>query len=162
MTYQVNFKGQWHLNKPLNDNHKLYLIQFSNIRHMKRDVSKVEFMPDELRVSAGLTIGTDAEFFVGGGGSFGQERDSSILNYNKPPATQPGLWNGWTPNSDGTAIIWDEIENFYNYVDWIQYMIKNFFNPWDYILNGDIAWQGDAVKDKGIINIINNIITVKH
>jgi len=161
MTYNVEFKGQWNLNLPLNNNHRLYLIQFSNIRHMKRDVNKVEFIPDDLRTSVGLTIGTDAEFFVGGGGSFGQERDVSILNYNKPPSTQPGLWNGWVPNSNGTAIIWDEIENFYNYVDWIQYMIKNFFNPWGYILNGDIAWQGNSLKDTGIINIENNIINLK-
>lgn len=161
MSYNVEFKGQWELNNKLQDHHRLYLIKFSEIRHIKRDVSKLELMPDELRLSVNLPIGTDGEFFVGGSGDFGQEYDSSILHYNKSPITQPGLWNGWMPNSEGTHIVWDEIENFYNYIEWIKYIINNFLIPWNYILNGKMQWQGDAKKDKGIICIENNVINIQ-
>ena len=39
---------------------------------------------------------------------------------------QPGLWCQWVPNASGTAIVWDEGEKFYYYIEWIKYLIEHF------------------------------------
>lgn len=106
--------------------------------------------------------GVEGEFYVDGKGSFGQDKEDNIINYNSPPRTQPGLWCQWTPNEDGTAIVWDEGEKFYNYVEWIQYLIEKFFSPKGYVLNGEVYWYGEDRDDEGTISIQNNIVEVKY
>ena len=51
---------------------------------------------------------------------------------------QPGLWCGWRPNEDGTVIEHDGGEKFYDYTEWIQYLVHHFLEPWGYKLNGDV------------------------
>jgi len=91
----------------------------------------------------------------------GQDKDSSIIDYNSPPTTQPGLWCQWIPSKSKDAIEWDGNEKFYDYVEWIQYMINNFFSPWGYVLNGIVYWKGEDENDVGLINIKNNVLEVK-
>lgn len=73
---------------------------------------------------------------------------------------QPGLWCQWIPNGDGTAIVWDEGEKFYEYVEWIEYLIHHFLAPWGYELDGSVTWQGEETDDKGIIVITSNVVSV--
>ncbi len=73
----------------------------------------------------------------------------------------PGIWCQWVPNEDGTCIEWDEGEKFYNYVEWLQYLISNFLQPNGYTLNGESEWQGEEHDDVGTIFVKNNEITVK-
>lgn len=61
-------------------------------------------MEDHVRLAVGLPIGEEAEFFVGGLGYCGQERDPSIMEFNNPPKTQPGLWNHWIPQKDSNGL----------------------------------------------------------
>jgi hypothetical protein len=98
---------------------------------------------------------------VGGKEDFGQGQDDSIVNYNTPPSGQPSLWCQWVPNENGTAIEWDGGEKFYEYVDWIEYLISNFLAPWGYVLNGEVEWSGEDRDDRGMIIIDNNIVTTK-
>ena len=107
-------------------------------------------------------FGIEGEFFVDGTGSFGQGDDKNIINYNKPPVTQPSLWCQWVPNKDGTEIKWDGSEKFYEYVPWIQYLITKILAPRGYALNGEVKWQGEDPEDMGIIEIVNNEVKVKH
>ena len=89
--------------------------------------------------------------------------DPSNKNYNEPPG-QPGLWCQWIveSNMDGKDVIrWDGVEKFYNYIDWLEYMIEKFFNPWGYILNGVVRFQGEYSDDCGQIIINNNYISVE-
>src|SRR5262249_21771947 len=86
--------------------------------------------------------GEDAEFFVGGGDFAGQEHSEDVIEYNGPPATQPGLWCQWQPSEDGQRIEWDGGEKVYDYVPWLEYLIAKFIAPWGYVLNGEVEWGG--------------------
>jgi hypothetical protein len=161
MGYTTDFYGEFNLNKPLTEAHKNYLEKFAEMRRMKRDAGVASKMDDPIRIAAGLPIGTEGGYFVNGAGDFGQDNDASVTNSNYPPAGQPGLWCHWVPNSEGTAIIWDGGEKFYEYVDWIEYLIENFLKPWGYVLNGEVEWIGEDSGDRGMIAIINNVVRIK-
>ena len=90
---------------------------------MKRKAEVAITMPDPIRQAAGLPIGDEAAYFVGGKGDFGQDHDNSIVDYNEPPTGQPGLWCQWI--IEDNEIIWDGGEKFYNYIEWIEYLIEN-------------------------------------
>lgn len=104
--------------------------------------------------------GIEGEFFVEGGGAFGQELDDSILDYNKPPITQPGLWCQWTPTEDRMHIEWDGAEKFYNYTEWIMYIIDKILKPQGYSLEGEVEYHGQNYYDFGTIIIQNNLVRV--
>lgn len=160
MGYTTDFFGKFDLDKPLLDAHKNYLIKFNETRRMKRDAKIAELMEDPARIAAKLPIGKDGEYFVGSKGFFGQEKDSSIKDYNNPPSKQPGLWCQWVPSEDGTALEWDQGEKFYEYVEWLNYIIKNFLVPWNYTLNGNVKFQGEDYGDNGTIIVENNDVKV--
>lgn len=92
----------------------------------------------------------------------GQDRDDSILDYNYAPKTQPGLWCQWEITEDGTELVWDEGERFYHYIEWLQYMINNFFNLAGYILNGEVTWNGEDDDDLGVIIVEDNNVIVEY
>jgi len=161
MGYNTDFNGEFNLNKPLTEAQKNYLEKFAGTRRVKRNASIAEKMNDPERVAVGLPVGTDGEFFVGGLGFAGQDDDDSVVSSNNPPSAQPGLWCQWIPNDTGTAIIWDGGEKFYNYVEWLDYLIENIFKPWGYVLNGEMYWYGEDRDDAGIIFVENNEIRVK-
>jgi hypothetical protein len=70
------------------------------------------------------------------------------------------LWCQWTPNEDGSAIQWDGGEKFYNYIEWLQYLIENFISRWGYKLNGEVCWNGEDESDSGILSLKDNVLTV--
>jgi hypothetical protein len=53
---------------------------------------------------------------------------------------------------------WDGGEKFYNYIDWIEYVIKYIFKGWGLELNGQIDWRGEEWEDNGSITVKNNIV----
>ena len=174
MGYSTDFSGQFNLDKPLTPEHKAYLEAFNGSRRMQRNSWKTAKMPDPLREAVELPVGTDGGYFVGavlldgqtdGASSWancsGQAHTPDILDYNRAPKGQPGLWCQWTPNEDGTAIEWDGGEKFYKYVDWIEYLIENFLAPWGYVLNGEVNWEGEDSDDLGLIVIENNEVSTK-
>lgn len=80
---------------------------------------------------------------------------------------QPGLWCNWEVNSyDETTINeewfleWNGAEKFYDYVEWLEYMVDHFFKGWGITLNGEIFWNGEDRKDFGKIVVVDNVITV--
>ena len=70
----------------------------------------------------------------------------------------PGLWCQWVINEDD-ELVWDGGEKFYNYTEWLKYLINRFFEPWGVTLNGRITWAGEDRNDRGQINVIDNIVT---
>ena len=146
MGYTTDFSGSFQLNKPLQPKIKQYLQKLAETRRMARKVDEA--------------FGIEGEFYVFGGGTFGQNRDENIIDYNREPSTQPGLWCQWVPNEDGTAIEWDGGEKFYSYSEWLFYIINKILAPNGYVLNGSVTWQGEEIGDVGKINVENNIITI--
>lgn len=76
-----------------------------------------------------------------------------LVNFNEERHEEdqgfPSNYCQWKPTEDGKSIVWDEREKFYEYVEWLEYLIKEFFKPRGYILNGTIGWEGNReVIDK--------------
>lgn len=162
MGYTTEFYGQFDLDKPLTQAHLYYLNAFADTRRMKRNSNKLAKVPDPAREAVGLPVGIEGEYFVAGKGYAGQDRDDSILDYNCPAKTQPGLWNKWVPTEDGTGIEWSGAEKFYDYVEWLEYMVENFLKPWGYTLNGSVKWRGEDFDDMGVITVKDNLVTTKY
>ena len=171
MGYETYFKGEFQFNKPLSAAHNQYLQIFCNTRRMKRDPNKlrdytiesddVTLLEDYVRLAAGLpSPGIDGEYFIGRPQNCGQDNDISVLEQNMPPSTQPDLWCNWIPTDDGTKIIMDDILKFNYHIEWLEYIIEHFIKPWGYQLNGKMKWQGEERRDRGVIRVWNNNVTI--
>ena len=138
MGYTTEFEGKITVEPPLSAEEIAYLKLFATTRRMDR---------------------TRGPYFVEGTGSYGQDHDSDILNYNVSPKGQPGLWCQWEPSEDGTAIEWDGGEKFYDSEQWMKYLIDHFLKPnclakselpflqANHVLNGVINAQGEENDD---------------
>ena len=176
MGYTTEFTGKFSLDKVLTPDHKRYLEMFAETRRMKRnpdvipnlstDPVKPERRGDpepvhknqaclDLLEKLSLSLGTEGGYYCGSGYA-GQGSDKSIVDYNQPPTGQPGLWCQWIPTKNGKGIEWNGQEKFYAYVEWLEYLIKNFLKPWGYTVSGIVRWQGEDSGDKGILIVKKN------
>lgn len=114
MGYDTIFKGFFLFDRPLAKDQILYLKKFANTRRMRRNPEIAKNMEDLLRLAVDLPVGIDGEFFVGGRGFAGQDKDESVIMSNNPPRSQPGLWCDWEPNESGTKLRWNKKRNFMN------------------------------------------------
>jgi hypothetical protein len=164
MGYTTDFEGHFTFDRPVDPALKEYIDAFCNIRHVKRDVNKLKSFKDIRRENVGLPLGKDGEYYVGSvdDGNMGQMGDESVIDNNNNPETQPGLWCQWTINDSSKWLIWDGGEKFYNYTEWLVYLIDNFFKPFGYVLNGEIEWQGEDSTDYGILGVEDNKVYLKH
>jgi len=147
MGYTTDFSGSFELNKPLSEKMKEFIKNFSATRRMARR------QPDK--------FGIEGEFFCENLRNSGQDSTADIIDHNKPPKTQPGLWCQWVPNEDGTAIEWDGGEKFYEYTAWLVYLIHKILAPNGYVLNGTVTWQGEETGDVGEITVKKNKVFIK-
>jgi hypothetical protein len=74
---------------------------------------------------------------------------------------KPGYFCQWQSNKTGTALIWDGGEKFYDYIEWLNWLIDNFFAPKHIKLTGSILWIGESKGDLGKISVKNNVVTIK-
>lgn len=74
--------------------------------------------------------------------------------------TKPGYFCKWASDEHGKLIEWDGREKFYDYIEWLEWLIKNFFVPKNISLNGTVLWQGEEIGDLGKIEVTNNIVKV--
>ena len=103
-----------------------------------------------MKRNVGPEYGVEGEFYV-------KDDDKGVTHRNDPPSTQPSLWCQWISNELGTEIEWDGNEKFYNYVEWLQYII-NWLTPRGYVLNGEVQWRGEDFNDIGTIIVENNVL----
>lgn len=154
MGYSTSFEGKFDLNKKLDEETYNYLVKFSGIRHMKRDLTKI--MPKE-----------EAEKYGVDGWKYVEEdkrnnwydKDVSVVDMSTPPDGVPGLYCQWVPTEDGLHIEWDGGEKFYSYVVWLEFIIKNILAPKGYVLNGRVYWEGEESEDRGVICVDDNEVT---
>lgn len=190
MGYTTDFFGEFKLTPSLTDEQANYINKFNQTRRMKRDVTKLMELFKGENGLPGATgtpeeiYGQDGGYFVGGTGSFGQDSDITILDYNTAPGhltwaekkgmdfnqswdleqkliregkCQPGLWCQWMVEGNDT-LVWDQGEKFYEYTAWLQYLITHFFEPWGIKVNGEVEWQGEEKEDMGKIVVTDNEI----
>jgi hypothetical protein len=132
--------------------------------------------------------GHEGEFFAlddGQNGQSGHGTDKSIIDYNVAPGQmvsqgmenfnkvwnanqarkdaltcQPGLWCSWEIEAEGEKLVWNGGEKFYDYINWLRYLIDRFFSKWGVLLNGEIHWTGEDSNDQGKIKVKNNVVKV--
>jgi hypothetical protein len=73
----------------------------------------------------------------------------------------PGYYCQWVPTDDGLGIAWDGGEKFYEYVEWLNYIIEHFMRPWGITVNGEVKWFGESSSDTGMIVVTDNVVTTK-
>jgi hypothetical protein len=151
--YDTFFRGEFKLNKRLSDAHAAYLRAFVEKRHVTYNDKAIETCSDPLRVAVGLPLGPGGTFFVG--------TSHEIDDANTPPPGVPGVWCRWEPNYENTAIVWDGSEKFYDYVEWLAWIVTHLLSPWGYVLSGTIEWRGDSADDYGSIVVTRNKISVR-
>lgn len=150
MGYTTDFYGEFYLDKEADPETQRILRGLVQTRRVKRRVDESIY-------------GVEGEFYFEAEGFRGQDYDNpNIIDYNRPPSTQPSLWCQWELQEDNITIQWDGGEKFYEYVEWIKYIIKKVLKPRKYKLNGEVEWQGEKRDDIGRIIIKNNRVTVKH
>ena len=161
MGYTTEFKGALEFNRKVSPQMIEYINRFSSTRRMPRDVEKIKKnYPNWKELCFFGELGYKGEYFAPISDDFGQENDDSIIDYNAfKESVHPSLWCQWI--IEDNRLIWDGGEKFYNYVEWLEYMIKHFFIPLNYVLNGEIEFQGEDCEDKGVIVVKDNVVTVK-
>lgn len=90
--------------------------------------------------------------------------DFSRKRHN-PNDGAPGYWCQWIIKQNSyneDVLVWDQCEKFYNYSDWLEYLIKHFFEPEGYILNGSVEFEGEDSDDFGEIEVNNNVVNLKY
>lgn len=179
MGYTTYFSGSLRIEPELPEAIVQYINAFRNSRRMERRglpthiVQDPEFVLGDRHLGVKRDgnghfmveqgYGTGGEFYVGEG-SYDSWKDSTVVQPNAPASTQPGLWCQWMIDQEGGdehgQLRWDYGEKFYNYVEWLKYLIDNVFVPNGHVLNGDIDWQGEEIGDIGTIEVVDNIVSV--
>lgn len=137
----MRFQGHFTLNKQLTPALHEFLNKLNQSRRMGR------FCDNEI-------YGFQGEFYV-------DDAAVPILNTNTPPITQPSLYCCWKPTEDGLGIEWDRNENFYEFTEWLNYIVNKILIPNDYSLTGDVDWVGDDPYEGGVLCVDNNFITLE-
>jgi hypothetical protein len=150
MGYTTDFKGGLSFSRPLTEKEIEFINEFSRTRRMGRVVTN---LPKPKKDFIMGSYGVEGEFYI-------DDEAKGIIDYNRPPKTQPGLWCQWVVSEDGDQLEWDGGEKFYNYTEWLVYMVKNFFEPWGVKLNGTIEWRGEDWDDHGKIKVKKSLIKV--
>lgn len=164
MGYTTEFEGHVTVDPPLNTAEITYLNRFAETRRMHRQHGP----------------------YYCGEGDYGQAREPDLVDYDQHPPEQPNLWCQWVPTDDGTAIVWNDDEKFYDPPEWMTYLIDTFLKPgaalqaeltdpiegryyapefasftFDHVCNGVIAAQGENPDDQWRLIVTDNVVTVE-
>ena len=157
MGYSIDLDGKIKISPKLKDNDKEFLDKFFQIRHMKRDMTKLKDISENLIKECGK----DGCFYLK---DYDGTDDKTIININDS-GDMPSLWCGLeiVEENGETFIQWNGSEKTYGVNvenGWFTWLIDNFFKPCGYVLNGEMTWQGEEDDDTGTINIENNIVSL--
>ena len=148
MGYSTEFRGRFNLDRELDDETYDLLKGLSETRRMKRNVDEKIYGPE-------------GEFYFEGCIGGYNINDDTIIDQNTPPVGQPDLWCDWTPTEDKKGLQWNGSEKFYNYVDWLKYIIKRVLMPRGYTLSGIVEWRGEEFGDDGMIIVADNVVSTQ-
>ena len=177
MGYNTEFIGALTLDKPIDDDLKAYINNFGNTRHCVRDMSDLkdkfrqrghavsEFLPPFMSHKTSF-IGVE-KFFAAtsvcaDSTVFGDKNPDKIQiddmnTYNDIVGDCPSLWCDIRIDEESGTLIFLS-GKFYEYVNWLDWLIKNVIAPSGYKLNGRIVWRGESTEDIGQIIVTNNHI----
>lgn len=84
-----------------------------------------------------------------------------LLNGQEDDSSDGHDYCQWVPDEEGETLVWDGGEKFYDYVEWLEYLIVHFLKPWGYTLNGEVEWKGEQAGDLGKIIVTDNLVDAK-
>lgn len=160
MGYTTHFSGEFEISPPLKAEHRGFLAAFAQTRHMKRDNEKLAADVaqrivegklndyDRLREFCGLAYNELTYLEPPYAPNYGDH----VLDINRAPDAMPGLWCQWVPTSD-TTLAWDGGEKFYEYIEWLRYLLTTFLAPWGYTVTGTVEWTGEDDDDRGKLQV---------
>lgn len=148
MGYTTLFEGAIHVDPPLSEEEREYLLSFSKSRRWSR-----------------------------AGGPYATEDPpgSAAADQGGVAEGQPSLWCHWVPSADGQFIHWDGCDKFYDAHEWMAYVIHHFFapDPWAKLssegferfgghrFNGEILAIGErAASDVWLLRVVENSVSV--
>ena len=161
MGYSTDFNGMIKISPNLKELDKEFLDKFFQIRHMKRDMTKLKDISENLIKE----YGKDGCFYLKDYNNFNEMYDDkTIININDY-GDMPSLYcNLEIIEENGeTFIQWNGSEKSYGINEengWFTWLIDNFFKPNGYVLNGEMTWQGEEDDDTGTIKIKNNVVSL--
>lgn len=157
MGYTTTFEGWCEAREPISEELKEYINRFSRTRHMKRNNVMIKrIFPDWEDLCFKGVLGTEGQYFAKSRRT--QKEDDSITDYNVPPQGVPGLWCDWILK--GSRLVWNGGEKFYNYTEWLEYLIREFLSPNGIALNGAYLAIGENPSDARYIIVSENIVQV--
>jgi hypothetical protein len=75
----------------------------------------------------------------------------------------PGGYCQWQLTKDCRGIEWDYGEKFYEYVEWLQYLIDNVLTPHGVTLSGSVNYSGEETDDNGVLVVEDGAVRqIKH
>jgi hypothetical protein len=139
MGYTTDFEGFITSVKPLPKKIEELFNGICSTRRIARDIKN---------------YGIEGEFYI-------RNDKLGVIDKNKPPRTQPGLWCHWIYDPSNYRIRWNDSEKFYNYVEWLEYLLNiiNIFTECQF--SGVILWCGEDKGDCGAIIVKDNQIEIK-
>ena len=179
MGYTTEFIGEFKTDRPVDDTFFHYINTFAITRHMDRDEQKVKSCDPQWKEHGFMgNIGPHAMLYIPPktlpksmqnpdsplnrfmiDSNFRDKDDLTVLNYNSPAPGVPSLWCQWIM-SDHSTLEWNGGEKFYVYDQWLEFLIKNFFEPAGYSLNGYVHWRREDFDDIGTIAVKDNVMHV--
>ena len=81
------------------------------------------------------------------------ERDRDGL-----PEGFPHTWCDWLIQGDHQTIEWDEEEHFYDFEEWVGYIVDKILSPRGYVVNGEVMWRGEDFLDMGRLTVRDNVV----
>ena len=157
MGYTTYFNGEMSLvfNDPSKKEEVVTLVNgLATTRRLGRNLESIK---DKLPMPI-EKYGAEGEFYIDD--NYSRE---TVIDINRPPSTQPGLWLQWIIEEDSETgecfLMWDEGEKFYEFEKWLEYLIENIFIPADAVLNGVISWDGEDSEDLGELRVSDNVLT---
>ncbi len=69
----------------------------------------------------------------------------------KDGVTYPGAYCQWILTGGRTGLGWDNNEKFYDYVEWLQFIIDEILKPAGVKLTGTVNYSGDDPCDCGLL-----------
>lgn len=84
--------------------------------------------------------------------------DSTSMTTRRAKGMPPSYcqWEHFKDRATGESfLMWDGAEKFYDYVEWLDWLLKNVFLPNRLTLSGTLLWQGEELGDVGFITTID-------
>ena len=67
----------------------------------------------------------------------------------------------WFISSCYTRLMIDPEGKSYYYEEWLRLLVSRFFKPKGIVLNGEVHWSGEEVKNCGVLTIKDNLVNVR-